>query len=811
MLTAGISLHSQTYPNGLHADSVDPVADSIYVSQMRHRMDEIHRTQHRPTVALVLSGGGAKGAAHIGVLRMLEELEIPVDMICGTSMGGLMGAMYSLGYSTEYIDSTIRNMDWGVALTDRIDQRYIPYQTKRDKATYIMNVPFHYAEEDFSHRIMEQEKYGSNDGVLRVGANQDSANEAQYGSNSLFNSLPAGYVYGFNVNNLISSLTVGYQDSISFRDLPIPFFCVASDVVSCKAKNWGSGSLKNALRSTMSIPALFNPVRTHGMVLVDGGTRNNFPVDLARAMGADLVIGVDLSDLNPSYSQINNIGSILSQFITMLGQDTFEKNVQDVDVFIKPDLHEYNMLSFDAEAIETMIGRGYEAARSKKDQLREIKSFVGDARTKLNNRPATDINHEAVQLSAVLFNGLSDAESRVLQRRIKMNAGEFVTNDDIVVAMSKIQATGAFESVTYSLLGSESPYRLVFNCSKAPTHSMRMGFRADSEELVGMLFNVGFNTHKLMGSKLELTGKVASNSFADVRYALDIPSLPTINVDAKLSSVNARLLEKNDTPGMRQDSYITASYVGHRERVYFSNIKWTKVDLQLGVQNRCFKVPEGSDFARELATRIGSDSDYNPLRGDYFGGFVSGVIYTMDNQHYPSRGMKMNLDYNLDLLKFVGGGGFTPVQKAAFDLKFVIPFGSRVALIPDLHLRSTLNRNQYSLAHANFIGGSIADRYMDGQVPFVCMNNVYSAADQLVLLNLDFRVRFFDNFYASMQGGYMRDSGKILDLVSGLRPSIWGAAMEVAYNSIIGPVKMNVHWSSLNKSLGYYFSIGYDF
>ncbi|MBR3074528.1 MAG: patatin-like phospholipase family protein [Bacteroidales bacterium] len=326
-------------------------------------MDRIHSEQHRPTVGLVLSGGGAKGAAHVGVLKYLKEQEIPVDAVFGTSMGGLVGGLTALGYSPEYLDSLLRALDWGVMLTDRIDPSYYSFARKQYRETYLVSIPFHYAKQDFQNRIDEQVRYS------------DRRGSDEFGTNNLMSSLPSGYVYGFNVNNMLSSLSVGYQDNMSFTKLPLPFFCVSADIVSLKSKNWTSGSLKTAMRSTMSIPGMFKSVRTGGMVLVDGGVRNNFPVDLAKATGCDIIIAVNLSDKDLSYSQVNNLLDIVMQFVTMLGRESMEQNIGAADVFIKPDLDGYNMLSFTPVAIDTMINRGYVAAKGKAEELADAGIF----------------------------------------------------------------------------------------------------------------------------------------------------------------------------------------------------------------------------------------------------------------------------------------------------------------------------------------------------------------------------------------------------------------------------------------------------
>jgi NTE family protein len=184
----------------------------------------------------------------------------------------------------------MRNLDWGVTMSDRVGWEYIPYGRRKYKEKFILSIPFLYNVKDYQNQLKEDIRYANPaDGRLHLSAEDN--NEDGVILKSLTSSLPSGVVFGQNVQYLISSLTAGYADSTDFLRLPVPFACVATDIVSGRAKVWHRGSLNTALRSTMSIPAVFTPVRTQGMVLVDGGMRNNFPVDLARQMGADVVIG----------------------------------------------------------------------------------------------------------------------------------------------------------------------------------------------------------------------------------------------------------------------------------------------------------------------------------------------------------------------------------------------------------------------------------------------------------------------------------------------------------------------------------------
>ena len=783
--------------------SLDPVGDSMAFERMRAKMDRIRRTEHRPTVAVVLSGGGAKGAAHVGVLRYLEELEIPIDAILGTSMGGLVAGLYALGNKAPYLDSLLTSMDWDLMLSDKIPQEYITYSDRIYKEKYLLSVPFHYSQEAFEAmtgikpKDVDREITGMRSKKEKLGAAE------KLPVNSFARSMPSGYVNGLNVNNMFSALSAGYQDSTDFLDLPIPFCCVAADMVTSKSKNWTSGSITEALRSTMSIPGLFDPVKTHGMVLVDGGTRNNFPVDLAREMGADYIIGVNLSDTKKGYNDINNLFDIVWTFIDMLGNEAYSKNIDACDVFIKPDLHEYNMLSFDTESIRIITDRGYAAALSKSDQLKALKAMMPDSKTTYRNEAADNILVDDVQLSVIAFDGVTDKESRYLLGKLKFRAGDKVGKAQIDDALAAVYATGAFESLTYKLLGDEAPYRLVFQCAKKPVHQLGVGFRADTETLIDLLLNVGLNAHKIEGARLDLAAKLGYNSYAEARFSYDMTRLPTFNVSAKVNRYMANI----ETGGIG----FNLKYWGHKEDVYLSSMRLRKMDFKIGLRNRYFQVTNWyNDSHGEM-----SDDFIDSMGGDYGSAFFSGRTYTFDRAYFPMKGIDLNLDYECYVDKAMLTGGFNPGHIASIDFKGVVGMGTRAAFIFGLGARGLFNEDEdsyTSMMLGNFIGGSMRGRYFDQQMAFCGFGDALMVDNYLATASAAFRFRFGKSLYTTLEGGaFMSDNHLRTFIENPFGLIVPGASFELAYDTIAGPVRITTRWSGYTGNVGVFLSFGYDF
>ncbi len=766
----------------------------LRVEKIRHRLDSIRTVRHRPTVALVLSGGGAKGAAHVGVIKYLESIGMPVDIVMGTSMGGLVGGIYALGYDAGQLDSIIRGIDWDMALSDKVPRDYLSYSAIKYKEKYVLSFPFLYDKKDYMQKLESDQQYTRRVDDIHFGAGEaDATNMVK---DNLLGSLPSGMVYGQNVNNIFSSLSVGYQDVTDFYDLPIPFLCVATDLVSGTAKIWTEGKLNTALRSTMSIPGLFAPVRVDGMVLVDGGMRNNYPTDLAKKVGADIVIGVNLSEGYKNYNEINNLADIINTGIDMLGRTSFESNIDIPDVNIKPDLHEFNMLSFDDRSIDTIINRGYQAAIAVAAKLDSIKAVVGPDVTVIHNDPADDIRLRKVLVSGVEIAGVDDKESLYLMNKIKVGAGSRMGNAEIEDAVATIFGTNAFDYVNYELLGDEEPYRLRFNCKRGPICQLGLGGRFDTEEIVSVLVNLGVGVHKIQGSSLDFTGKVGTNPNASLTYSYISPKGMSFNVMA-----GVRYTDRNTFS--IGDNRFRINFLDVRQEIFLSNIKWSTFFLKTGFRNDYYNVNS------VMAEQAFGDYDVNQLSNDYVTFFFNARKDSFDNAYIPTKGKSFGISYD-----WVFGGGpqkFNNFHAFTLDAKQVVG-GDGFAFIPSVNIRYLLG-DEVPVPFTNTIGGSMAGRYLDQQIPFIGINNAAAMQKILGVARADWRVKLLKNNYLTAIANYALSCDEISAFknwdedVAGYL----GCGLQYTYNSIVGPLSLNVHWSSYTHNVGLYLSLGFDF
>lgn len=775
------------------AYGIDPKADSVAVAQMRERMAEIRK--HRPTVALVLSGGGAKGAAHIGVIEHIEKLGIPVDMVLGTSMGGLIGSLYALGYTPSQMDSIIRNIDWSWVFSDKVSREYISYAEMKYREKYLLSIPFFYEKDYFKMKLEDDEVYdhlARRHDELHFGADFKEEGDDLIKKN-LVGSLPSAYIYGQNVSNMISSLTVGYQDSLDFKELPIPFVCVATDMVSGKAKIWHGGKINTAMRSTMSIPGVFAPVKTEGMVLVDGGLRDNYPTTLAREMGADIIIGVDLSDSRRTYSNVNNIGDIIGQGIDMLSRDAYDRNVNVPDVKIKPDLHEFNMMSFSSRNIDTIIVRGRQAAQAQDRLLRYVADQTSGGYRAGENKPRV-FSADSLTLSEIEIRGVKPSERAILMNRLDIELDQKLSREDLDHVVAQIYGTQAYDFVTYELLGDMEPFKLVIDCKKGPVHQFGLGVRADTEEIVSVLLNIGLYTHKLYGHSLDFEGKIGTNPYINLIWSYDHPKFPTVNAKATLRWADLNLLRFND------ESKMSFNYLSSKQEIYLSNMHWKYFDIKGGIRNEVFDI---RDF---MSSQIVGDYDFSQLTNDYVSLFADARTYTFDDGYFPTRGVKAGASYSWTFAGFPHS--MNPFHTIQADAKVVIPMGKRVALIPSFDFRFLMGHD-VPIAYFNAIGGALPGRYIDHQMPFVGINHMAAMKNILTVYRADLRVMPARNHYITGIVNYARTCDYIISYAVG--PGHLGAAVEYSYDTIFGPLSINLHWSDFTDKVGFYISAGYNF
>lgn len=369
--------------------------------------------QERPKVGLVLSGGGAKGAAHIGVLKVLEENRIPVDYIAGTSIGAYVGGMYALGYSAAEIEAIMMNADWSSGFSDNVPRESLSYRDKQQRDQY--NIP------------------------LDIGYDQGEVKA------------PSGLLQGQTMSQLLRKSTDLVQQFGSFDDLAIPFRAVTTDLTTTEAVVLSSGSVVFAMQASATVPGALQPAEVDGRLLVDGGIANNMPVDVVKAMGADIVIAVDIGSPLAKKEELNTTLAVVNQLSNMLTNASTERQkalMTERDILIRPAISDLSTTDFTIMPIAFPLGA--EAATAQLDKLSAFAIPEEDyaryqaAKKQSSQQWVAEIHHPIVKIE---FANDSKVSESLIRDTLGISEGETITKEQLDEAIKRIYAINKFERV----------------------------------------------------------------------------------------------------------------------------------------------------------------------------------------------------------------------------------------------------------------------------------------------------------------------------------------------------------------------------
>ena len=398
--------------------------------------------QPRATIGVALEGGGALGLAHIGVLQWFEDHHIPIDYIAGTSMGGLVAGLYATGKTPQQLAELVSTQKWDIIIGGKTPYEDLSYRRREDLRA-------------FQNPIVVGLKHGL--------------------------SLPAGLNAGQQISMLIDHETLPYSESESFNDLPVPFRCVATELVSGNEEVFSNGSLQLALRATMSIPGVFSPVRDGEKIYVDGGLVGNLPTDVVRGMGADIVIAVHLDVAPANPKDIQSLFSVLGRSIDVVVHENELRGLAAADLIVNVDLRDYNSTDYDKS--KAIIGLGVKAAEQKQRILRPYSmddAAWGDYLEARKDRQ----RHNIPTPEFVKVEGTNPQASRQLVKFLQPIVGKPIDNDKLAKLLTRLTGIGKFDSANYRLATQNGQSGLVITVHEkayAPPF-LNLGFFVDGSE-----------------------------------------------------------------------------------------------------------------------------------------------------------------------------------------------------------------------------------------------------------------------------------------------------------------------------------------
>lgn len=705
----------------------------------------------RPTVGLVLSGGGAKGLAHIGAISVLDSLGIPVDCIAGTSMGSIVGGLYAMGYSAQEMAEIVRQADWDVLLNDATQRRDISIEEKDEDGRYI--------------------------GVLPIVRNAPA--------------LPRGVIRGSRISILLSSLSWHVHQINNFDSLPIPFRCIATDLATMTPVVLDSGFLPDALRASMAIPSVFTPMELDGRLLVDGGLVRNIPAIHAREMGADIVICVDVTADPYKKEELTDAYRIMDQAVSFQMAPENERQRCHCDILIKPALDAYSTSSFGAS--DTLISLGYLAGLCHLAELRNLADSLAAFQEPPRTLPRPQTLH-SIYINEIRVVGLSRVSQHVVYGNLQIREKSWVTLRQLEKAIARVYGSQFFEQVSYRILPGSEGAVLTVRVVEQPCNFVKFGVNYQSDFHGAVLLNATLRNVLGEGSRLLADLRLGTYPAAKLHYSIQTPWKPNLGISTRLQGGNYRAYDydaDNELIGEYEYIYLSAE---QELRASLSN------SLMLGVGLR------GELF--ELEPRL-SLADSVDLDASTLAAFFRLRFDRLDRLAFPRRGAQLSLDVAGHFAGQYAGETFWSRQfvRLMFDYTQHYRLGKRISLHHGFFAGHNSGENTHPVFYAFLGRTAVFDRNV---FPFTGLRYMGVHSESLAGLRTGFQYEFVRNKYLLLRGN-AAFSGDTPQNMFHSDALTWGAGFGVGMGTLVGPVELIFSYGNRSNGLMTQFCLGYAF
>ena len=718
-------------------------------------------------VGLVLSGGGAKGLAHIGALKVIEESGIKIDYIGGTSMGAVIGALYASGYSAKQLDSIFNETDFSTLIQDDIPRSAKTFYEKEESEKYALVLPF----DNF-----------------KVG-------------------FPSGLSKGQNFYNLISKLTSHVSGISNFSELPIPFFCVATNVETGKEVILDRGYLPRAVTASGALPTLFSPVMVRDTVLIDGGVVNNYPVNEVRAKGMDIIIGVDVQDSLRSREKLRSALDVLVQINNYRTiRDMTEKSKQ-TDIYIHPKIDDFSVVSFDAGI--DIVESGVVAAESFRKELEAVAS----KQKPFERRQIKFETRDTIFISEVIIEGNEKYTRSYVLGKLKLRTPAKITFENFNEGINNLSATGNFQDINFRLIeGEDSKNTLLLQLRENDSRMfLRIGAHYDNLYNAAALLNVTRKRVLTNNDIASLDLMVGDNLRYDFNYYIDKGYYWSVGINSSYD-----YFEKNvgldyvsfDISASEQSTQLNKLLLNYSD---FTNQVYVETLFQ-----RIFTVGIGGEhkYLRYLSETIGIDENNLPRTvfesTNYYSTFGFLKYDTYDNSFFPNKGAYFSGDFHLYLLANGMNKEFEQfsIAKAriGYAKSFLKKFSAQLVAEGGFKIGGEETRS------LDFSLGGYGFKEINNIVPFYGYDALDLRGDTYLktTFTLDYEIFRKNHVNAAVNianiGDDLFTDGKWIDGVD-----YSGIAIGYGLETFFGPIELKYSFSPETKTDEWYVNVGYRF
>ncbi|NJW52887.1 patatin-like phospholipase family protein [Salinimicrobium oceani] len=724
-----------------------------------------HAQQDDPKVGLVLSGGGAKGLAHIGVLKVLEEAGVRVDYIGGTSMGAIIGALYSAGYTAHQLDSIFQETNFNILIQDDLPRSAKTFYEKRDSEKYAITLPF------------------------------DNFNV----------SFPSAFSRGQNVYNLMSKLTLHLNDKQDFSDLPIPFFAVATDVETGEEVILDGGHLPQAISASAAIPSLFSPVMIDGRMLTDGGVVNNYPVKELRRRGADIIIGVDVQDTLRRRENLRSVFEILTQISNFGTIADMTEKIANTDIFIKPDIRPFSVMSF--EKGEEIMLAGEKAALSKLEEIKAVAEKQRDTFTKREPIPA----FESLYINDVRIEGNTSYPKAYILGKLKLKYPATIPYKDLHEGLNNLAATRNFHRINYRLVPLHKGYVLVMELEENPSKTLlRLGLHYDEIYQSAALVNLTHKSLLVTNDVTSLDVALGDNFRYNFNYYLDKGYYWSFGIRSRFNSfsqgVSFDFAQENagfEGEGINQ---LEIDYEDFTNQIYIETLFQQVFSFGMGLEHKKLEI---------TSETLGTTEPDQPTTGtfdrsNYFSSFGYLLYDSRDFKYFPTKGIYFDGDFHWYVHSSDFQENFSPFSVAKGTVGYVFSPTSNIAtrLSSEAGFRIGSRSNNIF----DFFLGGYGNDFINNFTPFYGYPYIGLSGDSYIKGLVEIDYQFYRKNHFILSANYANVQNELFERGEWFTwPDYSGYAVGYGLETFLGPMEVKYSISPELRESNWIFSIGFWF
>ncbi len=719
-----------------------------------------------PKIGFAFSGGGAKGLAHVGVLKVLEEEGIVPDYIAGTSMGSIIGGLYSIGYSADQLEKLTKEIIWDDYFNDNLDRSYLSIEEKSQADRYQVQFPF-------------------SDGRVK---------------------LPTGFVGGQKIGLLLSQLTVPIHGINNFDNFQIPFRAIATDLVTGKEVIIGNGFLPDAIRASMAIPTVFQPVILNNQLLADGGLVLNIPVAEVFEMGADIVIALDVGGDLYQKDEFSSVLQVLEQTGSYLGEISNQNQRGLASVVISPDVKDYSPLSF--TDLDSLIQRGEEAARQ---MLPRLKFLLKDYQTK--KRPSTNQLVAEVMKDTFLIQGVDyDVKSKksadLLRSIFNIKTPNQVSLEMLNEQLKTVYSSRFFSKIDYRLLPADGDgYILSIRAVEQSGNFLKASANYDSDYGGGILLNATFRNTLFRRSKFSVDLRVSEKPSILGEYVIYTPTRPNIGIRA--------------TGGF---NFFTGLFFNDNELL--NEFDWRHGSAQVGfftglTSRLSLAIGYGVEGISQNKKFFDPDSDEVKMSQQY--AFFSLNRDTYNRLHFPTRGSFISLT-----ARGITTGELTRDNINSVTEDIGLSFRAQAEFSRNFRLHQVFTLRWYNsfgyqhyengdnLINLFFLGRALPNEPQ--HIDFQGLRYMEQPADRYAISGLSLQLEVFNNKFLTGHINYGYYHSPKFDFFSGTMVNIqeqeeelFGVGLEAGLLTGIGPASFSTQYNVMDNRFNFVLHLGYIF